>query len=249
MMVTHARRSVLLAKVSQCFSQEVRNFDLEAPVPSAAWPTISRLVDHLGGIYLWGAGIASSGETADRRQVPAAPEKDLVVWFDECRNTLLVALNEADPERPCWTLVNSAGTTAFWTRRMLFETTKHLIDIRASGQATLAPASELDAATYADGIDELLEVFLSRSRKHLAPLPRPLVLSAIDVDRQWTLSEDWQLLDSAPAQSTRVSAHCEDLALFVWERADPARAPERFLIEGPIDAVNAFAASPVHPST
>jgi len=208
---------------------------------------MSRLVDHLGGVYLWAAAIVRSGERAERKRVPTSPSKDPFVWFDECRRKLLTALNEAGPERPCWTMLNSAGTTAFWTRRMLFETTKHLIDLRASGQLASTAASELDAATYADGIDELFEVFLSRSRGSLAPLPRPLVLSAIDVDRLWTLSEDWSLSTSVPAGATLVRAHCEDLALFVWERADPARASRRFLIDGRVDAVNAFAASPVDP--
>ncbi|UUT36220.1 maleylpyruvate isomerase N-terminal domain-containing protein [Microbacterium elymi] len=239
----------LLARVTAAFDAEIEHHAPTASIAWDAWPTVSDLIGHLGQIHLWAARIVRTGNNVPRKTLPPPPVGDRRRWYGDCRRELLAALTETPPERPCWVLGESAeGEARFWSRRLVYESVKHLTDLRAAGGASWRPAPELAPVDYADGIDELFEVFLPRSRPSLDPLPEPVTLAATDIDRTWTIARDWRAADAAPAAGgSRVTASVADLALFMWERADPGRQPERFLIEGGDAAVAALANASVHP--
>jgi len=127
---------------------------------------------------------------------------------------------------------------------------KHLMDLRASGGIWSA-AEELDPEDYADGIDELLSVFLPRSRPKLAALPGEVALVATDTPRRWFVGPDWTVRissgDSDEATAARIFARTGDLALMVWERADPLTDSRRFRVEGGLATAAAFSATSIHP--
>lgn len=244
-MVDDARQT--LERVSAAFAEEISRHDPDAAIPWPLWPDVRTMIDHLGRNHLWAAAIVRTGAPVDRATLSRAPASGVRYWYESCRTELLSALDSADPEASCWVIGGRPGGTArVWVRRMAYETTKHLIDVRASGGGTFTAAPELSADSYADVLDEFWEVFLSRSRGTLAPLPGSLALVASDIDRRWTILPDWQVLDGGDAGTT-VTASAGDLALCVWERGDPLTQKDRYVVTGDADTVRAFAAAPIHP--
>ncbi|WES64174.1 maleylpyruvate isomerase N-terminal domain-containing protein [Microbacter sp. GSS18] len=243
-------RTSMVARAGAAFAAEIDRHPADAAIPWPLWPNVATLIDHLGRNHLWAAGIVRSGGPVDRKTLPRASAEDPRGWYEGCRAELLETLAETPMDRPCWVVGGrDGGTAAFWARRMVYETTKHLIDIRASGGGEWTAAPELSPVDYADGIDELFAEFLPRSRASLEPLPGTLVLAASDIDRAWSISPDWAVAGTpATDAAARVTATAGDLALFAWERATPWTAPARFAVDGPDPAVvRAFGAAPVHP--
>lgn len=79
-----------------------------------------------------------------------------------------------------------------------------------------------------------------------------MTLRATNTNRAWRIDPDWTVTPDPPdaplaARAARVHAGAGDLALLVWERADPLRHGHRFRLEGASATVAAFAAAPVHP--
>ena len=146
---------------------------------------------------------------------------------------------------------------------MVHEHVKHLIDLRAAGGGDWAVAPELAPGDYADGIDELLSEFLPRSRSRLRPLPGTVVLRATDSAHCWRIGPAWtvgtesdgrtrsgvQPIDDlgADAEAATVRARTGDLALVLWERADPLAATTRFRVEGTRSTVAALRDAAIHP--
>ena len=245
MSVSYDRRIAVIDRVTSAFAEEIDRHDADAAIPWPLWPTVGAVIDHLGRNHQWAAEIVRTGEPVDRSTLSRAPATGVRQWYDGCRGRLLSALAETPPDRPCWVVGGrNGGTAGVWARRMVFESVKHLIDVRASGGGTRHPAPELDAADYADGVDELFAEFLPRSRPTLEPLPGPLTLTATDVDRRWTIADDWRVTDEE-RDGTRVRASAGDIALLVWQRADPS--DPRFHVDGDAATVAAFAVAPVHP--
>lgn len=239
----------LIGDLGSAYSAEIAVRDPAAAIPWERWPDVAAVTDHLGGNHRWAAAIVASGQRVNRADIESAPESGVGTWFDDGVEALVSTLGTAGPARPCWVLgVRPEGTAAFWARRMVIETAKHLVDVRASGGGTWRSAPELPAPDAADAIDELFEAFLPRSRPRLDPLPGSLVLSATDLARTWTIGSDWQVREGRtdPAPSASVSGMSTDLLLFVWQRATPVD-DARFVVDGDPDVVRAFAASPVHP--
>ena len=239
------RRIVSLDRVSSAFAEEIDRRDPDAAIPWPLWPTVAAVTDHLGRNHQWAAEIVRTGQPVDREALSRAPATDVREWYEGCRSQLLQTLEQTPADRPCWVLGGrDGGTAAFWARRMVFESVKHLIDVRASGGGAWQPAPELDAAGYADGVDELLGEFLPRSRQSLKPLPEPLTLVATDIDRRWSIDTGWNV-HSEEREGTRLGATAGNIALLVWQRADPSDS--RFRVDGDAATVAAFAAAPVHP--
>lgn len=239
-------RSALVARLTAAFTEEIDRRDPESAIPWDRWPTVAAMIDHLGRINQWVARIVSTGKPVDRAALSRAPLTGVREWYERCRMQLLEALADTPADRPCWVLGDrSDGTAGFWRRRMVFETVKHLIDLRAAGGGQWAVAAELAPVDYVDGVDELFSEFLPRSSHALDALPGTLTLAASDAERRWTIAPDWTLQADERDVGARVVGTAGDLALLVWERAAPGDA--RFHIDGDEAIVRAFSAAPVHP--
>jgi uncharacterized protein (TIGR03083 family) len=236
----------VLEHVSNLFAESAAAVELHASVASELWPTAARMIDHVGTIYAWVAGIVSTGKKGTRGAFTPRSAAALTAWFAEQRRAVLQALATADPKAPCWTLYDRPGTACFWRRRMIHETTMHLTDLRTASGSAASPISAIAATVYADGIDEHFEVFLSHSRPGLEPLPRPLSLTGHDVARRWTLDSDWNLSDAVVPGATEVAGDAGSLALFAWDRVLP-RIDRRLTVSGEADVLAAYRIAPVHP--
>jgi uncharacterized protein (TIGR03083 family) len=165
------------------FAAAVLGVDLRAPVASCpGWSTYD-LVCHLGNVHSWAATIVETRVAAPEQNDEPRSRRPRAVaeWYAGKAEDLYRVLRAADPDVPCWNFAYGEGPTGFWSRRQLHETTIHLLD--------LLPDTDLDPLVCADGVDEVLGVFLRRmhERGHPAALTAPLCLVATDVDRAWTV--------------------------------------------------------------
>ena len=127
-------RIALVARLTAAFAVEIDRQEPDAPTTWPLWPTVASMIDHLGRNHLWAAQIVSTGAAVDRKTLPRAPTSGAREWYENCRADMLVALDDVPADRPCWVVGERPdGTAAFWRRRMVFETVKHLIDLRAAG--------------------------------------------------------------------------------------------------------------------
>ena len=203
---------------------------LDAPVPACEDWTVADLVLHTGMVHRHKLEIVR-GRLAEppRPWPPAAPDRaELLGWYEQGLQELLTVLEEADPETRVWTFHRPDQTVAFWCRRMAHETAVHRVDAEsAHGDARPVPAG-----LAADGVGELLDVFLV---PHLEGEPvggrgESLHLHATDTEGEWLVRllpagvqvERGHAKGDAAARGT-----ASDLLLFLWGRA-PADRLESF---------------------
>lgn len=239
-----APREVLLEQFetfSTTFIAEVGIRRADDAVRSTTWPTVGALAGHVEAIYLWVTAILRTGAPSQRVEAPLE-EAFMVQALQTARDALLGELRSDD--RECW-VIGGSGSTAFWRRRMVVETLKHLLDLRTGPNDAFVVPEELTPPIAADGIDELFEVFLARSRAKLPPLPGAIRLAATDVDRSWRIASDWSLAREGDVEAT-IEAPVADLALLLWERASATHEGARFVITGDTRVVRAFESAPIH---
>jgi uncharacterized protein (TIGR03083 family) len=212
------RRLELVERLTAAFVAEIERHEPGASIPWPWWPDVRTLVGHLGGIHGWAARILTTGERApDPLDEPIGDDAAMRAWYLERRAELLEALRDVPVDSPCWVIAAGAPVAGFWRRRMVFETTKHLIDLRAAGGGIRRAPDELTAADCADGVDELLDVFLPRSRPTLAGLPEPVLLEAVDIGWRRLIGRDWAVTpDGTDPSAVRIRASAAELALLVW---------------------------------
>jgi len=170
------------------FAVAVAATPMNARVPACPEWTTYDLVCHLGNVHAWAATVVETGESAAEQNDEPRSHKPKVVseWYSAKAEDLYEVLRAAPPHKQCWNFVFGTDGAEFWQRRQMHETTVHTFDLFACTGRT----AEVEAALAADGVDEVLTVFLRRmhDRGHPAALSAPLCLVATDVDRAWTVS-------------------------------------------------------------
>jgi hypothetical protein len=179
-------------------------------------------------------------------------------------------LRAAHPEDACWTFSDGHRTEAFWPRRQAHETWVHLVDL----EQVLGRTSDIPASLAADGVDEVLDVFLPRMHSKGLParLSAPLLLDATDTDDAWLLTPSESgdgpplverlrddgpgrrgrhltalgpLRDDAPDRVDAVRAAASDLMLLLWKRRSPDH--RSIILDGDRSRLLAFLRSPLTP--
>lgn len=205
--------------------------DMGARVPACPrWSTYD-LVVHLGNVHSWAATIVETGSsTPSQNDEPSSRRpRDVRDWYVGKAGDLLTVLRDADPAEACWTFSAADRTKGFWQRRQAHETLVHLVDVhQASGGTTDVPAG-----LAADGVAEVLEVFLPRmhARGRRADLVAPLLLSTTDTDDTWLLTPGGPDVppehravsgsDLVDRGTDLVTASAADLMLLLWKRVSP----------------------------
>lgn len=158
----------------------------DEPVPSCPGWSVADLVTHLGGVHRWAAAIVLSGQRLQPPQVHA--QLPLAEWYAGTATALLTALQAVDGDEPTPNFSRRDEVAAFWPRRQLHETTVHAVDL---AQALGRPEYgwDVDAEIAADGIAEVIRIFLPRMAARGTPttLAAPIELRATDVDRTWII--------------------------------------------------------------
>jgi len=177
--------------------------DLAAPVEHCGDWSLRDLAEHLGQGNLWAAA-AVSERRGDYRPPPAPAE--IGGWFAESARVLTETL-AVDPATEAWTF-HPPRTVAFWRRRRCLETLVH----RWDAQHALGIPSDLDPALCADGVAEVIEVFVPRQvrRGRLAAPEAAVRLTATDLGTSWTLGP------GEPVAT--LSSTAPELMLALWNR-------------------------------
>lgn len=199
--------------------------DLDAPVPTCPEWHLRDLIRHTGDVHRWAAV-----HVAERRTEPMDEQEEaaffgrwpadeaLLDWFRDGHAALVHTLETAAPDLLCWSFLPAPSPLAFWARRQAHETAIHRADAEAAG----GPISAFAPDFAADGIDELLDGFVSRPRGKLrADPPRTLQIEAAGADRNWVVIVG---PERAEVRHERANADCtvrgsaSDLYLLLWNR-------------------------------
>lgn len=204
-------RNVLLdalAREADAFRAVLETAELTAAVRHCPGWDLVELSVHVAGVHRWARNAVAEGELR-RDPTPELPDRAAVVgWYRSSADALLETLRAAPSDRHCPSFLTPDSTAAFWLRRQVHELVVHRYDAQLS--AGLSP--RLDSAVAADGVSEVLEVFLPRMRARglLGDLPGTVVLQQSDGPGSWTLG------DGTP--SATVHAGAAELLLALWKR-------------------------------
>ncbi|MGH9031285.1 MAG: maleylpyruvate isomerase family mycothiol-dependent enzyme [Acidimicrobiia bacterium] len=184
---------------ASAFAGAVRRVDMDAPVPSCPDWTARDLLVHMGAHHRWVRanldrqpedGMAPGGVSD-----PAPEGRAASAWVEEGAAELADRLDEAGPDRRCWTWVADLATTGFWARRTANETAVHRWDME---NAAGIPGS-IDAALAVDGIAEQLAIV---QRGFVGPPPtgagETIHLHATDADGEWLVRLDAEGMEVMP---------------------------------------------------
>lgn len=238
----------------------LRPGDLGARVPACPGWTSYDLVVHLGNVHAWAATILETGQRAPTQndRPPSRRPREVANWYLGKAGDLLTVLRAARPDEQCWTFSAADRTQHFWLRRQAHEAVVHLVDLHQAVRGTadvrhVLPA-EAEPAFGADGVAEVLEVFLPRmhARGRVADLQAPLLLNASDTGHTWLLeprpgaAPEVRLVDGdelVERGTDLVTARATDLMLLLWKRL-PVESP-RATLDGDVDRLRRFLASPL----
>jgi uncharacterized protein (TIGR03083 family) len=200
--------------------------DLDAHVPTCPAWNVAKLTIHTGGHHRWVAdAVRKGGAPPDEPSKPGLRGEALVAWFREGWADLADLLDATDDGATAWSWSgdNRAG---FWRRRTTLETLVHRWDAQnATGEAT-----PLDPELAADGVDEMLLMFMVVDGDTVYDgKPLHVSVAASDTGSHWTVDlVDGEAPHPArgqgappPSGSVDLSGTAEDLLLFLWGRRGP----------------------------
>jgi len=217
---------------------------LDAPVPPCLPWRVKDLLRHVGYIHRWAAKHITDqpaevvdGPPEEEILKGGAPDGELLAWFRDGHAMLVELLRTADPDlRTAVLMPGSPSPLAFWARRQAHETAIHRADAECA--AGLEPAFASDFA--ADGIDELIMGFGRRRKYQPSAAGQPggdpavgkdaLRIATTDTGHAWYAEARDGRLHPRRAAGTDAAAGCavtgpaSGLYLYLWNRADAARA-------------------------
>ncbi|MCO5994517.1 maleylpyruvate isomerase family mycothiol-dependent enzyme [Actinoallomurus rhizosphaericola] len=223
--------------------------DPAASVPTCPGWTIADLTRHHGTTYRWMTHLVRTRATERvwSRDVPLDLPEDVrayPAWVAESAAILLETLRATDPDRPNWT-IGADRHVRFFPRRVLFEAVVHTAD----AEIAVGRQPRVDAATAADGIEELLENlpafgWVADRVRELDRDGETLHLHATDGDGEWMIRPGdggftWER--GHGKGTTAVRAATGDLLLLVYGRLRPD--DERLEVFGDRDLLSAWLAA------
>jgi uncharacterized protein (TIGR03083 family) len=208
--------------------------DADAAVPTCPEWTVRDLLRHTGAVHRWATGYVAGGRREPLRggleeaagTWPA--DDDLTAWFGQGCADLVAALAAAPDDLECWTFLPAASPRAMWARRQAHETAIHRVDTQLATGTAVTPC---DPAFAADGIDELVTLFVPRRSTTLrGDPPVTLAVRCDDVAASWLLRADTDGVTATRTMSgpdgpgsCTVSGKASDLYFSLWNRGTAER--------------------------
>jgi uncharacterized protein (TIGR03083 family) len=190
------------------------------PVPSCPGWDMRQLLAHVVAIHRWVTGILREKATERPARTELVAEvvfSDLAAAYDAALSALVGALAATDPGECVWNWRSGVAPAAFWFRRMAQETAVH----RWDAEAATGPASPIDVALAADGIDEFLSIAARLVAAHpVENLVGSLALVAPDAGASWHLELAPGRITCCPpvGLATTVEGPASDLYLWLLHR-------------------------------
>jgi uncharacterized protein (TIGR03083 family) len=230
--------------------------NLNADIPSCPGWTMATLVSHLGGAYasitpnLRGGGEDMVNELEDLKLPPDIEQwfredssmetmpPTVVSWFRTTSQTLEDVLSETDTEARAWTWFEPDQSAGFWLRRMAHETSIHRWDAQAGG----GRPEPVEARLAADGIDEMLTVYVPRwcrPKSELEGHGETVAFAPNDAADRWTVrfhEKSLTVMDGATDADVTLAGSSSDLILFLWQRI----SPDRLTVTGDINLLGCW---------
>jgi uncharacterized protein (TIGR03083 family) len=191
---------------------------LDAEVPPCPGWDVQKLVRHIGSVHTSCAMVVRERGPVDFSARPEMPKGDgCIEAFEERTAALVNALDGLPEDYPIWNWFGiEPPIPGFYHRRMAQETAVHRWDAQAAAAAT----SPIDTALAADGIDEVLRLFLS-SDPEKVDLGGSLHLHATDTEAEWVIRPEGGQLVAVPEHAkadAAVRGTASDLLLYLWNR-------------------------------
>lgn len=130
--------------------------DLARPVPTCPDWTVADLLAHLGQVEDWVRRMLRTREYAEERQPD--PQRGVTDFIDGVAG-YLTAMRAITPDEPCWAFRPEPHRAGFWIRRQAHEHAVHRVDL----ESAFGTAPDFDTAFAADGVDEILTLFVPPS--------------------------------------------------------------------------------------
>jgi len=202
---------------------------LQASVPTTPDWTVRQLIAHQGMVHRWAAAILKGGKgDPDAYEREGRSAIDPVEWLRDGAIELATAITTAPDDLDVLVFLNDAPPAKrFWTRRQCHETTMHAVDAlsAALGRYPKAADTWITDEIALDGIDELLNGFLTRGKSSLrSEKPLRLAIKPKDVRRSWLVHVSGEPpvveRDSQERADLVLEATAESLYLALWNRTD-----------------------------
>jgi uncharacterized protein (TIGR03083 family) len=211
---------------------------LDATVPPCAPWQVKDLLRHTGYVHRWAARHITEcpdqiidGPSEEDILRGGADDAGLLAWFRDGHAALVQTLATADPAVECATFIAAPSPLAFWARRQAHETAIHRADAESAAGAT----PDYEPGFAADGIDELITGFGRRRKYQPSADPKTasgttLRVLAADTGDAWLVEPGEGRLqprrdpDGSQEAGCTVSGPASGLYLYLWNRADAARA-------------------------
>lgn len=155
------------------------------------------------------------------RADPASP--NLPAQLGEAASVVLAELRAIGPDVPLWSWYAPDRSSSFWARRLAHELAIHRVDL----ELALDTAVGCDPALAADGVGEVLEVFLARPGRPVTDSGGDAVvrLQGTDLPCSWSVRMtdsgalvSAELVDRADAA---IAGPVSPLYLWLWGRSSP----------------------------
>jgi uncharacterized protein (TIGR03083 family) len=172
------RDSVLLASAGRK--------GLDEPVPCCEGWSVRDVVGHTGAVHRQKEAIVRERRVAGEPESEEPPDDNLLVsWFEDGADRLVVTLAGTDPATPVATWYASDRTVGFWYRRMAHETLIHRVDAEQAHGAI----SSIDPDLAADGVDEILRVFMADVPDWGSATERERTIRLMSGGRAWVMRD------------------------------------------------------------
>lgn len=198
--------------------------DLAARVPAAPDWDAAELLRHVGLMQSRARLVLETGvmerPTVENGMLAEPPRTGVVEWFSAGLAGLVAAIGAVtDPDRPVYAFSPAHARVGFWPRRMGHETTVHRVDAE---QAAGRPVGGIDPVVAADGVDEMLTVFVPLVGAARSPGDGSTVhLHATDADCEWLVRFEPGAVAVEPGHAkgdAAVRGGAADLYLWLWGR-------------------------------
>jgi uncharacterized protein (TIGR03083 family) len=199
---------------------------LATPVPSCPDWDVAHVVAHTSWVHrYWTYALRHpEGEEARTSAVSLWPDDvDVFAWLREGLVDLFAALHDTPPTKPVWSVLGR-HTASFICRRVVHETAIH----RWDAQSAVGEPDPFDPALAADGIDEVVEVWVPLCFDYAAfgGTGQRIHLHGTDVDGEWLITVDadaTRLGHVHEDADVTVRGGVGDLYLLSWNRIGPSR--------------------------
>jgi len=159
---------------------------LDEPVPCCEGWSVRDVVGHTGAVHRQKEAIVRERGGGGDPEYEDPPGDDLLMaWFEDGADRLMATLAATEPATPVATWYPPDPTVGFWYRRMAHETLIHRVDAEQA-HGTVAP---IDPELAADGIDEILRVFMADVPEWGSAAEREGTIRLIAGERSWVMRD------------------------------------------------------------